>query len=64
VAATSPTKILGLTAVVDLLTGIVLGAVGVATDTQVLAIIGVVLLISGGGMLSFVTWRRNQPEML
>jgi len=64
VAATSPTKILGLTAVVDLLTGIVLAAVGVATDTQVLAIIGVVLLISGGGMLAFVTWRRNQPEML
>jgi uncharacterized membrane protein HdeD (DUF308 family) len=64
VAATVPTRILGLMAVLDLLTGIVLSVVGVATDTQVVAIVGVVLLISGGGMLAFVAWRRSQPELL
>jgi len=64
VAAAPPTKILGLMAVVDLLTGIVLSAIGIANDMQVLAVVGVVLLISGGGMLAFVAWRRSQPELL
>ena len=64
VAATSPNNVLGLTGVVDLVTGLVLSVAGVVTDTQVLAIIGVVLLISGGGMLAFVVWRRSQPELL
>jgi hypothetical protein len=64
VAATSPNKVLGLTAVVDLVTGLALSVAGVVTDTQVLAIIGVVLLVSGGGMLAFVAWRRSQPELL
>ena len=64
VAATSPNNVLGLTGVVDLVTGLVLSVAGVDTDTQVLAIIGVVLLISGGGMLAFVVWRRSQPELL
>lgn len=57
-------KILGLVALTDLLTGLVLSAVGVVADIQVLAIAGVVLLISGGGMLAFVAWRRNQPQSL
>jgi uncharacterized membrane protein HdeD (DUF308 family) len=56
--------LLALMAVVDLLVGLVLSAVGVVSDTQVLAIAGVVLLLSGGGMLAFVAWRRNQPEAL
>jgi hypothetical protein len=64
VAATSPTRVLGLTAVVDLLTGVVLSVAGVVTDTQVLAIVGVFLLVSGGGMLTYVGWRRSQPELL
>jgi hypothetical protein len=57
-------KILGLMALMDLLTGLVLSAIGVAADIQVLAIAGAVLLVSGGGMLAYVAWRRNQPEAL
>ena len=57
-------KILGLVALTDLLTGLVLAAVGVVADIQVLAIAGLVLLLSGGGMLAFVAWRRNQPQSL
>jgi uncharacterized membrane protein HdeD (DUF308 family) len=55
-------KVLGLMALMDLLAGLVLSAVGVASDITVLAIAGAVLLVSGGGMLAFVVWRRNQPE--
>jgi hypothetical protein len=57
-------KVLALVALVDLLTGLVLSAIGVASDLQVLAIAGVVLLLSGGGMLAYVAWRRNQPDAL
>ena len=57
-------KILGLGALTDLLTGIVLSVVGVSSDNQALAIIGVVLLIAGAGMLAFVVWMRNKPEAL
>jgi hypothetical protein len=57
-------KILGIAALTDLLTGLVLSAVGVASDSQALALVGVLLLLSGGGMLAYVAWRRNQPETL
>ena len=57
-------KILGLGALTDLIIGIVLSAVGVSSDNQVLTIVGVFLLISGAGMLAFVVWVRNKPEAL
>ena len=57
-------KLLGLMALTDLLTGLVLSAVGVASDIKILAIAGAVLLVSGGGMLAFDVWRRNRPEAL
>ncbi len=57
-------KILGLGALTDLLTGIVLSVVGVSSDNQALAAIGVVLLIAGAGMLAFVVWMRNKPQAL
>jgi hypothetical protein len=57
-------RILGLGALTDLIIGIVLSAVGVSSDNQVLTIVGVVLLISGAGMLAFVVWVRNKPEAL
>jgi hypothetical protein len=57
-------RILGLGALADLIIGIVLSAVGVSSDNQVLTIVGVVLLISGAGMLAFVVWVRNKPEAL
>jgi uncharacterized membrane protein HdeD (DUF308 family) len=56
--------VLGLAALVDLLAGLVLSAVGLATDSQTLSIVGVVLLLSGGGMLAYVIWTRNKPEAL
>ena len=60
----SLTKILGLMAVIDLLTGVVLSIIGVSQDMQVLAIVGVLLLLSGGGMLAYVVWQRNKPTAL
>jgi len=57
-------RILGIVALTDVLTGLVLSAVGVVSDISILAIAGVVLLLSGGGMLAFVAWRRNRPELL
>jgi hypothetical protein len=57
-------KVLGLGAVTDMLIGIVLSVVGVSSDNQTLAIVGVVLLIFGAGMLAFVVWMRNKPEAL
>ena len=57
-------KLLGLGAVIDLLTGIVLSVIGVSQDRQALAIVGVVLLLFGGGMLGFVSWQRNKPTAL
>jgi hypothetical protein len=56
--------VLGLAALIDLLTGLVLSAIGLATDSQALSIVGVVLLLSGGGMLAYVVWMRNKPEAL
>ena len=57
-------KVFGLAALVDLIAGLVLSAIGLATDSQPLSIVGVVLLLSGGGMLAFVIWTRNKPEAL
>ena len=57
-------KVLGLTALIDLFAGLVCSAIGLATDSQPLSIVGLVLLISGGGMLAFVVWMRNKPEAL
>ena len=57
-------KILGIAALTDLLAGLVLSGIGVVSDNQALSIVGVVLLISGGGMLGYVAWQRSQPESL
>lgn len=57
-------RILGLVAAIDLVVGLVLSVVGVTRDNQPLSIVGVVLLVSGGGMLAFVTWSRNKSEAL
>ena len=57
-------KVLGIAAVIDLLTGVVLSVIGVSQDRQALAIVGVVLLLFGGGMLAFATWQRNKPTAL
>ena len=60
----SSAKILGLVAVVDLVTGLVLTVLGLTQDNQTLSIVGVLLLMSGGWMLAFVTWQRNKPQSL
>ena len=60
----SLTRVLGLMAVIDLLTGVVLSIIGVSQDMQALAIVGVLLLLSGGGLLAYVVWQRNKPEAL
>jgi len=57
-------KVLGIAAGFDLLGGIVLAAVGIVADVQGLTIGGVVLLLSGAGMLGYVSWQRNVPTAL
>jgi len=57
-------RILGLMGGIDLLVGIVLSVIGVVADIQALAIVGVLLLVSGGGMLAYVSWQRNKPTAL
>jgi len=57
-------KVLGIAAGMDLLAGIVLAVIGVTQDSQGLAIGGVVLLLSGGGMLAYVVWQRSKPTAL
>jgi len=57
-------KVLGLAALIDLLAGIVLSVIGVSQDIQAMAIVGVLLLLSGGGMLAWVAWQRNRPTAL
>ena len=56
--------VLGLMGVGDLVAGVVLSAIGLTKDNQVLSIVGTVLLISGAGMLAFLVWSRNKPETL
>ncbi len=60
----STARILALVAATDLVAGIVLSALGLSRDNQTLAIAGVVLLVSGGGMLAWVSMVRNKPEPL
>ena len=60
----SALKLIGLMAAVDLVTGIVLSVLGVSEDSQTMTIIGVALLLSGGGLLGWVTWQRNKPTSL
>jgi hypothetical protein len=38
--------------------------VGVSQDMLVFSMVGLVLLLSGGGMLAWVVWMRNKPEPL
>ena len=37
---------------------------GVSQDMSVFSMVGLVLLLSGGGMLAWVVWMRNKPEPL
>jgi hypothetical protein len=58
------TKLLGFAACIDLLLGAVLSVIGVSRDMTAFSIVGVLLLLSGGGMLAWVVWMRNKPEPL
>jgi len=60
----SLTRVFGIAAAMDLLTGLVLSVIGVSQDRQELAIIGVLLLLSGGAVMAYVVWQRNKPEAL
>jgi threonine/homoserine/homoserine lactone efflux protein len=60
----SLTTIFGIAATLDLLTGLVLSVIGVSQDLQELAIIGVLLLLSGGAVMAYVVWQKNKPEAL
>ena len=60
----SVTSILGIAAAMDLIAGLVLSVIGVSQDMQALAIIGVLLLLSGGAVMAYVLWQKNKPEAL
>jgi threonine/homoserine/homoserine lactone efflux protein len=60
----SLTTVFGIAAAMDLLTGLVLSVIGVSQDIQELAIVGVLLLLSGGAVMAYVQWQKNKPEAL
>ena len=60
----SLTTVIGIAAAMDLLTGLVLSVIGVSQDMQELAIVGVLLLLSGGAVMAYVVWQKNKPEAL
>ena len=60
----SLTTVLGIAAAMDLLTGLVLSVIGVSKDMQELAIVGVLLLLSGGAVMAYVVWQKNKPQAL
>ncbi len=60
----SLTTVFGMAAAMDLLLGLVLSLIGVSQDLQELAIVGVILLLSGGAVLAYVVWQKNKPEAL
>ena len=60
----SLTNIFGIAAAMDLLTGLVLSVIGVSQDMQELAIVGVLLLLSGAAVTTYVLWQKNKPEAL
>lgn len=59
--ATPPPRIVGLVALADLVLGLVLALVGVARDDLTLQVVGAAFLVSGGAVLAYVVWTRNQP---
>jgi hypothetical protein len=60
----SLSTVLGFAALMDLLTGLVLSVIGVTQDMQELAIVGVILLLSGGAVMAYVVWQQNKPQSL
>jgi hypothetical protein len=62
--ASQNSLVLGLVGASDVLIGIVLAVVGVAQDNVVLQVVGAALLVSGAGVVGWVTWVRNRPETL
>ena len=60
----SALRLIGMCAALDLVVGGVLAVIGVSQDVQFLQIAGVVLLLSGGVMLGWVTWQRSKPTLL
>jgi hypothetical protein len=48
----------------DVLVGLVLAVVGVASDLEALSIAGFALALCGAGVLAWLIVRTNQPEQL
>lgn len=58
------TRILALSALGDVLVGLVLLALGQSRDSQGLSLGGLVLLVVGAGVLAVVAIVRNRPTKL
>ena len=57
-------KVFLFAAASDVLTGLVLVALGLSMDEQVLLVIGVVLAVAGTAVLSWLIVRTSRPEQL
>ena len=57
-------KVIGLIALGDLVSGVVVTVLGLVGDIPALTIIGVVLLLSGAGAAAWTVWSRNRPQTL
>jgi hypothetical protein len=63
-SGTQLTKVFLFAAVSDILTGLVLAAVGLSTEEEVLVIIGVAMAIVGTAVTSWLIVRTSRPEQL
>lgn len=59
---TQLTKVFLFAAATDVVTGLVLVALGLSMEQEVLMIIGVVLALAGTGVLSWLIVRTSRPE--
>ena len=60
----SLTNVFAIAAAMDLLAGLVLSVIGVSQDMQELAVVGILLLLSGAAVTTYVLWQKNKPEAL
>ena len=57
-------KVFLIAAATDVLTGLVLAAVGFSKEDSTLVVIGVALALAGTGVLSWLIVRTSRPEQL
>jgi hypothetical protein len=61
---TSLSTVFGFAAAMDLLGGVVLAVIGVSQDLPELTVVGVLLLLAGAAVATYVLVQKNRPQAL